>query len=164
MSFSRLRAACPKEISMSTGFDFLVTQLESRYDHQSARSITREALNKAGLKEAAAYKPNEIQAWVDQLSVLGDRLDSVYAKLGMGPSGARAPVAPEPPKKEEAKAEAPKQEEAKAEAPKQEEAKAEPPKKEEAKAEAAPAEAAAAEADPAGGGEAAPEGGRKKKK
>ncbi len=164
---------------MSSGFDFLVNNLERRYDFQSARTMTRQALSAAGLKEQPNYSKEELQRFVDQLSQIGTHLDRVWGSLGAAPSGQPLPVADKPAAAPEApaKAEAPAKQdepakeaapEPKAEAkpepePAPDKAEAKPAKQEpEPKAEAADAKAEGdADADDKGGSD---KGDKKKKK
>ncbi len=78
---------------MSSGFEQLVSALETRYDFQSARTLAREALKSAGLKEQAKYSKAELGQFADQLSTIGSSLDAVWDKLGVAPAGAPAPAA-----------------------------------------------------------------------
>ena len=77
---------------MSNGFEQLVTVLQSRYDFQSARTMAREALSAAGLKEQPSYSKDELQQFVDGLSGVGTNLDRIWTALGVAPSGAPAPA------------------------------------------------------------------------
>jgi hypothetical protein len=95
---------------MSNGFEQLVTALQNRYDFQSARTMAREALSVASLKEQPNYSKEELQQFVDGLAKVGSHLDRVWSILGVSPTGepapaaeAAAPKAAEAPKAEEKK-------------------------------------------------------------
>ncbi|MGM0577572.1 MAG: hypothetical protein ACQEXJ_17740 [Myxococcota bacterium] len=82
---------------MSKGFDFLVSCLERRYDHHSARIMGQEVLSQAGLEEKKEYSDQEIQQVADTLGAVGDgNLDEVWLALGTAPSGIDMPAAEEP--------------------------------------------------------------------
>ena len=112
---------------MSSGFDKLVSALEKRYDHYSARSVAREALSAASIDEGK-LSDKEMQAVADQLATIGDGLDAVWGALGVAPTGSAPPAAPakeeKAPAKEEAKADDAKADDAKADDAKADDAKA----------------------------------------
>lgn len=82
---------------MAQGFDQLVSALQVRFDYQSSRVMTREALSRAGLKEQSDYSPEELQKFVDGLNAVSTNLSRVWTKLGIAPSG--QPLPPPPPPK-----------------------------------------------------------------
>ena len=77
---------------MSNGYDSLVSGLEARFDYQSARTVAKEAVAAAGLKEQAKYATAELEAIVHALSGIGTDLGAVWKVLGVSPTGAVAPV------------------------------------------------------------------------
>ncbi|MCB9728435.1 MAG: hypothetical protein H6744_04130 [Deltaproteobacteria bacterium] len=87
---------------MSSGFDQVVTSLEARFDHMSARTVAREAVAASGLGEKKDYTEKEVQLLVDTLASLGDRMEVVWASLGAAPTGQEVP-APAPAPAAEAK-------------------------------------------------------------
>ena len=95
---------------MSNGYDSLVSGLETRFDYQSARTVAKEAVAAAGLKEQAKYAPAELQSIVDALGAVGAEMDRVWSALGVSPSGAPAPAAPAAPAADEKAEEAPAEE------------------------------------------------------
>ena len=109
---------------MSNGYQHIVTSLETRYDYQSARTLAGDALKSAGLEQADAYKPAELQKIADAIGTGGGNMDSVWLALGIAPKGTAMPEPP-PAAAEEAAAE----EAAAEEAPKAEEKKKAPAKK-----------------------------------
>jgi len=117
---------------MSQGFQQLVSVLESRYDFQSARTMAREALSAAGLKEQDKYSKDDLQKFVDGLSSVGSHLDRVWSLLGVAPSGAPAPA---PPPAAEAKEEPPQDDGKKGDAKKGDDKKADEKKADDKKAE-----------------------------
>ena len=126
---------------MSDGYNTLVSGLEARFDYQSARTMAKEAVAAAGLKEQAKYAPAELQSIVDALSGMGADMDRVWSAVGVSPSGAPAPAAaPEPaaPAAEEKAEEAAKDDAEEAAAPAEEK---KPAKKKAAKAKPAKAKA-----------------------
>ena len=92
---------------MSNGYDSLVSGLENRFDYQSARTVAKEAVAAAGLKEQAKYAPAELQSIVDALGAVGAEMDRVWSALGVSPSGAPAPSAPAAPVADKKAEEAP---------------------------------------------------------
>ncbi len=78
---------------MGYGFNQLVSALEVRFDFQSARITTREALARAGLTEQAGYSDAELQRFADGLAAVAKNLDKVWLKLGVAPSGKPLPQA-----------------------------------------------------------------------
>jgi outer membrane biosynthesis protein TonB len=86
-----------QERMMAQGFDQLVSALQVRFDFQSARVMTREALSRAGLKEQSDYSPEELQKFVDGLNAVSTNLSRVWTKLGIAPSGQPLPPPPPPP-------------------------------------------------------------------
>ncbi|MBL8786720.1 MAG: hypothetical protein JNJ59_17575 [Deltaproteobacteria bacterium] len=80
---------------MAQGFDELVKALQVRFDFQSSRIMTREALSRAGLKEKSDYSGDELQKFVDGLNVVATNLGRVWTTLGIAPSG--QPLPPPPP-------------------------------------------------------------------
>ncbi|MEZ4268406.1 MAG: hypothetical protein R3F39_18735 [Myxococcota bacterium] len=88
---------------MSSGFDQVVSSLEARFDHMSARTVAREAAAAAGLTEQKDYSDKEVQLLVDALATLGDRMEGVWTRLGAAPTGQAVPApAPKAAAKEEA--------------------------------------------------------------
>ena len=75
---------------------------ETRYDYQSARSMTRAALAGAGLEEGGTLEDADLKKFADSLNGIGDHLDAVWPSLGVAPTGMSLP---EPPAAEEAAAE-----------------------------------------------------------
>jgi len=101
---------------MALGFDQLVSKLQVRFDYQSSRSVAREALTRAGLKEQDHYSAEELQKFVDGLNAVSKNLARVWTSIGLAPSGEPLPPppapkvevkAPEPPKPEPKPAPAP---------------------------------------------------------
>ena len=86
---------------MAQGFDQLVSKLQVRFDYQSSRIMTREALSRAGLKEQDHYSNDELQKFADGLASVAKNLDRVWTSLGIAPSG--QPLPPPPAPKVEAK-------------------------------------------------------------
>ena len=101
---------------MSNGYQHIVTSLETRYDYQSARTLAGDALKTAGLEQADAYKPAELQKIANALGAGGGNMDSVWLSLGIAPKGTAMPEAPAPPA-EEPKAEAAEEEATEEDAP-----------------------------------------------
>jgi len=125
---------------MSNGYDALVSSLETRFDYQSARTVAKEAVAAAGLKEQAKYSPAELQSVVDALGAVGTDMDRVWSAVGVSPSGAPAPAAPAAPAKAEKPAkEAKAEDEAKAEEAPAEKPAAKPAAKKKAAAKKKPA-------------------------
>ncbi len=81
---------------MALGFDQLVSKLQVRFDYQSSRSVTREALSRAGLKEKDQYSDEELQKFVDGLNAVAKNLARVWTALGLAPSGQPLPPPPAP--------------------------------------------------------------------
>jgi outer membrane biosynthesis protein TonB len=86
-----------QERMMAQGFDQLVSALQVRFDFQSARVMTREALSRAGLKEQSDYSPEDLQKFADGLNAVSTNLARVWTKLGIAPSGQPLPPPPPPP-------------------------------------------------------------------
>jgi hypothetical protein len=72
--------------------------MEKRYDHQSARTMTREALAAAGMQEKSSYEPAEIEAFVEGLVKIGNRVETVAEQLRamVAPQQDKAPEPPAP--------------------------------------------------------------------
>ena len=81
---------------MAQGFDQLVSKLQVRFDYQSSRIMTREALSRAGLKEQDNYSSDELQKFADGLAAVATNLDRVWTSLGIAPSGQPLPPPPAP--------------------------------------------------------------------
>ena len=109
---------------MSNGFEQLVTVLQNRYDFQSSRTLAREALAVASLKEQPNYSKEELQQFVDGLAKVGTHLERVWSILGVSPTGAPAPEAAAPKAAEAPKAEEKKDAKADAKADDKKDAKA----------------------------------------
>lgn len=82
---------------MAQGFDHLVSKLQVRFDYYSSRTMAREALSRAGLKEQGDYSDDELQKFVDGLNEVSTNLDKVWTALGKAPSGQPLPPPPAPP-------------------------------------------------------------------
>lgn len=72
-----------------TSYDKILAAMESRYDHQSARIIVAEALDKAGLADKKRLEPKEIQAVIKALSEVGDGIEEALESIRE--SGAASP-------------------------------------------------------------------------
>ena len=68
---------------MSNGYDTLVSGLETRFDYLSARTVAKEAVAAAGLKEQAKYAPAELQSIVDALGAAGTDMERVWSRKAM---------------------------------------------------------------------------------
>jgi len=88
---------------MSDGYQHVLSSLETRYDHASARTVAADVLKTTGIAEADTYKPGELQKIADALGAGGTSMDSVWLALGVAPKGTAMPEPPPAPV-EEAKA------------------------------------------------------------
>ncbi len=84
---------------MAASKALIVNALESRYDYYSARNVFKEALRVAGLEEKNEYSSADIAALVQSLAEIGDRVESVLARLQPHAEAASAKKAAKPEKK-----------------------------------------------------------------
>ena len=94
---------------MSVSKALIVNALESRYDYYSARNVLKDALRVSGLEEKDNYSGAEVTALIEAFAEVGDRVETVLARLQPHASSEGAPKKA-PTKKaaaEEAPAEAP---------------------------------------------------------
>ena len=66
---------------MAASKALIVNALESRYDYYSARNVFKDALRVAGLEEKNEYSSADVAALVQSLAEIGDRVESVLARL-----------------------------------------------------------------------------------
>lgn len=77
-----------------TTYGKILAAMEARYDHQSARIVLSEALQKAGLNEKKQFEPKEVKALTKALSEVGQRMETVLEALE--DAGTAKPAAPAP--------------------------------------------------------------------
>ena len=137
-------------MSQNIARDAIISVLEKRFDHQSARNVLARASAAAGLKNADSFSAKDIENLIAALQSFATHIDPV-AERRQGLAGGKAAPAAEPraaepkaaePKAAEPKAADPKAAEPKAAEPKAAEAPAEEPKAEEAGDDAATDDAA----------------------
>ena len=127
-------------MSQNIARDAIISVLEKRFDHQSARNVLARASAAAGLKNADSFSAKDIENLIAALQSFATHIDPVAERL-QGLAGGKAAPAAEP-RAAEPKAAEPKAADPKAAEPKAAEAPAEEPKAEEAGDDAATDDAA----------------------
>lgn len=73
-----------------TGFDTLVSALETRFDFHSARVIASEAVAQAGLAERSDWTQDDLALAIAHVTSTGKDLTPVLAQLGLATPEASA--------------------------------------------------------------------------